>query len=99
MDLFPKIEPYDRGMLDVGDGHTLYYEQTGNPRGVPVVFLHGGPGAGSNPAHRRFLILHFIGSLFSTNAGPVDHALLHQSTTIRRIIWSMILSVCACTSA
>ena len=54
MDLFPKIEPYDRGMLDVGDGHTLYYEQTGNPRGVPVVFLHGGPGAGSNPAHRRF---------------------------------------------
>lgn len=53
-DLFPKIEPYDRGMLDVGDGHRLYYEQSGNPGGVPVVFLHGGPGAGSNPAHRRF---------------------------------------------
>lgn len=54
MDLYPKIEPYDRGMLDVGDGHRLYYEQSGNPQGVPVVFLHGGPGAGSNPAHRRF---------------------------------------------
>lgn len=54
MDLYPKIEPYDRGMLDVGDGHQLYYEQSGNPAGVPVVFLHGGPGAGSNPAHRRF---------------------------------------------
>jgi proline iminopeptidase len=54
MDLFPKIEPYERGMLDVGDGHRLYYEQSGNPTGVPVVFLHGGPGAGSNPAHRRF---------------------------------------------
>lgn len=54
LDLFPKIEPYDRGMLDVGDGHRLYYEQSGNPSGVPVVFLHGGPGAGSNPAHRRF---------------------------------------------
>ena len=54
MDLYPKIEPYDRGMLDVGDGHQLYYEQSGNPSGVPVVFLHGGPGAGSNPAHRRF---------------------------------------------
>lgn len=54
MDLYPKIEPYDRGTLDVGDGHTLYYEQSGNAQGVPVVFLHGGPGAGSNPAHRRF---------------------------------------------
>ena len=37
MDLYPKIEPYDRGMLDVGDGHRIYYEQTGNPQGVPVV--------------------------------------------------------------
>jgi len=54
MDLYPKLEPYDTGMLDVGDGHRLYYEQSGNPDGVPVVFLHGGPGAGSNPAHRRF---------------------------------------------
>ncbi len=54
MDIYPKIEPYDRGMLDVGDGHRLYYEQSGNPQGTPVVFLHGGPGAGSNPAHRRF---------------------------------------------
>ena len=54
MDLYPKIEPFDRGMLDVGDGHTLYYEQSGNADGMPVVFLHGGPGAGSNPAHRRF---------------------------------------------
>jgi proline iminopeptidase len=54
MDLYPKIEPYDSGMLDVGDGHRLYYEQSGNPDGTPVIFLHGGPGAGSNPAHRRF---------------------------------------------
>ncbi len=54
MDLYPKLEPYDRGMLDVGDGHRLYFEQSGNPAGVPVVFLHGGPGAGSNPSHRRF---------------------------------------------
>jgi proline iminopeptidase len=54
MDLYPKIEPYDRGTLDVGDGHRLYYEQSGNPHGTPVVFFHGGPGAGSNPAHRRF---------------------------------------------
>ncbi len=52
--LFPKIEPYADGMLDVGDGHELYWEQSGNPDGVPVVFLHGGPGAGANPSHRRF---------------------------------------------
>ncbi len=54
LDLYPRIEPYSRGMLEVGDGHRLYWEQSGNPDGVPVVFLHGGPGAGSNPAHRRF---------------------------------------------
>ena len=52
--LFPKIEPYDSGMLKVDGGHELYWEQSGNPDGFPVVFLHGGPGAGANPAHRRF---------------------------------------------
>ncbi len=41
-------------MLEVGDGHALYWEQSGNPEGKPVVFLHGGPGAGSSPGHRRF---------------------------------------------
>ena len=41
-------------MLDVGDPHRLYWEQSGNPSGTPVVFLHGGPGAGTAPAHRRF---------------------------------------------
>ncbi|HEX9703579.1 MAG TPA: prolyl aminopeptidase [Rhodospirillales bacterium] len=52
--LFPKIEPYGSGMLKVDGGHELYWEQSGNPDGFPVVFLHGGPGAGANPAHRRF---------------------------------------------
>jgi proline iminopeptidase len=51
--LYPQIEPYERGMLDVGDGHSLYWEQCGNPHGKPVVFLHGGPGGGSGPDHRR----------------------------------------------
>ena len=41
-------------MLPVSGGHRIYWEQSGNPKGVPVVFLHGGPGAGSNPSHRRF---------------------------------------------
>ncbi|MBV9523316.1 MAG: prolyl aminopeptidase [Alphaproteobacteria bacterium] len=53
-DLFPQIEPYATGTLTVDRLHTLYWEQSGNPRGVPVVFLHGGPGAGATPTHRRF---------------------------------------------
>ncbi|MEO7148679.1 MAG: prolyl aminopeptidase [Rhodanobacteraceae bacterium] len=52
--LYPEIEPYDAGMLPVSALHTLYYEQCGNPRGKPVVFLHGGPGAGCNPKCPRF---------------------------------------------
>jgi proline iminopeptidase len=51
--LYPPIEPYETGMLDVGDGHRLYWELCGNPNGKPVVFLHGGPGGGSSPDHRR----------------------------------------------
>ena len=51
--LYPPIEPYESGMLDVGDGHSLYWELSGNPDGKPVVFLHGGPGGGSSPDHRR----------------------------------------------
>ena len=51
--LYPPIEPYESGMLDVGDGHRLYWELSGNPDGKPVVFLHGGPGGGSSPDHRR----------------------------------------------
>jgi proline iminopeptidase len=52
--LFPPIEPYASGMLELGEPHRMYYEQSGNPRGVPVVFLHGGPGAGSSAVHRQF---------------------------------------------
>jgi len=51
--LYPEIEPYETGMLDVGDGHSLSWELSGNPDGKPVVFLHGGPGGGSSPDHRR----------------------------------------------
>ena len=52
--LYPHIEPFRTGMLAVGDGHTLYYEECGRPDGVPVVALHGGPGGGASPAMRRF---------------------------------------------
>jgi proline iminopeptidase len=52
--LYPDIEPYAAGMLALDDLHRMYWEQCGNPRGVPVLFRHGGPGAGAAPGHRRF---------------------------------------------
>lgn len=52
--LYPEIQPFDSGMLAVGDGHQIYYEQVGNPAGKPVVVLHGGPGGGCTPRMRRF---------------------------------------------
>lgn len=53
-DLFPDVEPYERGRLAVDPPHDLYWEQSGNPDGVPTLFVHGGPGAGATAAHRRF---------------------------------------------
>ncbi|RBW54034.1 prolyl aminopeptidase [Phaeobacter gallaeciensis] len=52
--LYPPIEPFDQRILDVGQGHRIYVEQCGNPNGVPVVVLHGGPGGGCSPAMRRY---------------------------------------------
>ncbi|BDU74630.1 prolyl aminopeptidase [Mesoterricola silvestris] len=52
--LYPPIEPYATGRLKVSATHELYYEESGNPQGKPVVFLHGGPGGGSDPKQRRF---------------------------------------------
>lgn len=52
--LYPASKPYDTGDLDVGDGHKIHYEQFGNPDGIPIVYLHGGPGAGSAPYFHRF---------------------------------------------
>ncbi|PXY28351.1 prolyl aminopeptidase [Prauserella muralis] len=52
-ELYPEIEPYEHGLLPVGDGHEIHWEVCGNPDGKPAVFLHGGPGGGSAPAHRR----------------------------------------------
>lgn len=53
-DLFPALTPNTSGMLDVGKGHRIYWEECGNRTGTPVVFLHGGPGAGAASIHRRF---------------------------------------------
>jgi proline iminopeptidase len=51
--LYPAIDPYETGLLDVGDGDQIYWEVCGNPDGKPVVMLHGGPGGGCGPDHRR----------------------------------------------
>ncbi|MEO1193976.1 MAG: prolyl aminopeptidase [Pseudomonadota bacterium] len=53
-DLYPPIAAYDSGFLQVSDLHSIYWEVSGNPKGVPAVFLHGGPGGGSSADHRRF---------------------------------------------
>ena len=52
--LFPPIAPLSTTRLDVGDGHILYIEECGNPDGIPVIYIHGGPGSGISPLHRRF---------------------------------------------
>ena len=52
--LYPAIDPFDTRMIEVGDGHTVYVEQCGNPQGIPVIVLHGGPGGGCSPAMRRY---------------------------------------------
>ena len=52
--LYPAIEPYTRDQLRLDDRHVMYFEECGDPKGTPVLFLHGGPGAGASPEHRRF---------------------------------------------
>jgi len=82
--LYPPIEPFDRRMLDVGDGHTIYVEQCGNPSGVPVVVMHGGPGGGSSPMMRRFFDpAHFRVILFDQRGcgRSRPHASVEANTT------------------
>src|SRR3989344_8715872 len=53
-ELYPEIEPYSHDRLPVDNGHEIYYEQCGNPKGLPVLFFHGGPGSGCDPKDRRY---------------------------------------------
>ena len=52
--LYPPVEPFSHGWMEAGDGHRIYFEECGNPRGLPVVVLHGGPASGCSPLQRRF---------------------------------------------
>ncbi len=82
--LYPPIEPHDSGLLDVGEGHALYWELCGTPGAKPAVFLHGGPGAGCVPEHRRaFDPARYQVLLFDQRGcgRSRPHASLHANTT------------------
>ncbi|CAF1026678.1 unnamed protein product [Adineta steineri] len=83
-DLYPEIEPYKTGMLKVSEIHTLYYEEVGNPSGKPVVFVHGGPGGGTDPRDRRFFDPEAYRIILYHQRGAGDstpHACLEENTT------------------
>ncbi|MCY7274006.1 MAG: prolyl aminopeptidase [Phormidesmis sp. CAN_BIN44] len=90
-DLYPPLEPYETGTLQVSDLHTIYFEQSGNPQGKPVVFLHGGPGGGSlpvfrqyfNPAKWRIVIFDQRGC-----GRSIPHAELRENTT-----WDLVSDI------
>jgi proline iminopeptidase len=86
--LYPPIQPYQTQMFPVGQGHTLNIEACGNPEGIPVVFLHGGPGGGFSETHRRLFdpsVYHII--LFDQRGAgkSIPHASLEENTTWRLI--------------
>ena len=83
-DFFPEIEPYRTRRLKVSDLHALYVEEVGNPEGVPILFLHGGPGGGLSPTYRRFFDpRHYRVVLFDQRGAgkSTPHAELDQNTT------------------
>ena len=89
--LYPPIEPYETGMLDVGDGHRIYYERSGRQGGKPAVFLHGGPGGGISPDHRRlFHPEHYDVMLFDQRGSgrSTPHAGLQANTT-----WHLVADI------
>ncbi|HEX8179190.1 MAG TPA: prolyl aminopeptidase [Pyrinomonadaceae bacterium] len=90
-DLYPSLEPYDEGMLPVSPVHTLYYEQSGNPQGQPVVFLHGGPGGGTSPDYRRFFDPEAYRIVLFDQRGSgrsTPHASLEENTT-----WHLVADI------
>ncbi len=89
--MYPPIEPNKTGFLDVGDGHSLYWEESGNSRGLPVVFLHGGPGSGTLPKHRSFFDPKRYRIVLFDQRGcgkSTPHASLHCNTT-----WDLVSDI------
>jgi proline iminopeptidase len=89
--LYPEIEPYKTGHLDTGDGHQIYWEMCGNPNGKPAVFLHGGPGSGCSPKHRRLFDPQKYRVLLFDQRGcgrSKPHASLENNTT-----WHLVADI------
>lgn len=89
--LYPPIEPYATGTLDTGDGHAVYYERVGTPGGKPAVFLHGGPGGGCSPDHRRLFdpALYDVMLFDQRGCGRSEpHASLEANTT-----WHLVADI------
>jgi len=83
-DLFPVIETRESGMLDLDGTHVMYWEESGNPKGVPILFLHGGPGAGTMAVHRRFYDPEYFRIILCDQRGAgrsTPHASLIDNTT------------------
>ncbi len=83
-ELFPEITPYETGVLPLEGEHVMYWEQSGKPGGAPVLFLHGGPGAGTTPTHRRFFDpAHYRIVLFDQRGAgkSTPHASIEDNTT------------------
>lgn len=90
-DFYPEIEPFKKGHLKVSELHNIYYEQVGNPKGQAVVFLHGGPGGGVSPDHRRYFDpKHYHIVLFDQRGcgQSTPHAELRENTT-----WDLVSDI------
>jgi proline iminopeptidase len=95
--LYPPIDPFDQRVIDMGDGHRIYVEQCGNPHGIPVVVLHGGPGGGCSPAMRRYFDPGVFRVVLFDQRGcgrSRPHASVHANTT-----WDLVADIEAIRSA
>jgi len=89
--LYPPITPYHQDKLKVSELHTLYYEQVGNPQGQPIVFLHGGPGAGLDPIYRQYFNPQWWRIILFDQRGcgqSTPHAELQDNTT-----WDLVADI------
>ena len=89
--LYPEIEPFETGMLDVGDGHQIYWERSGTKGAKPAVFLHGGPGGGISPSHRRLFNPKLYDVILFDQRGcgrSTPHASLDANTT-----WHLVADI------
>lgn len=88
---YPEIAAFNQGRLKVSDIHEIYFEEAGNPKGQPVVFLHGGPGGGISPDHRRYFDPNFYRVVLFDQRGcgqSTPHATLEENTT-----WDLVADI------